>query len=462
MKIVRRFDSTEVPSSACEVTPEGFLRAPARISRVGVYAYAEADGRIVRELRLPEDVFEPDSIASFRMLPITDGHPEAGAVTAENARELQRGHLGENVGIEEDRFLSVNVLITDAALVGKVTSGDAVELSAGYKCGIVEGAGTHEEFGEYDRRQVQIRGNHVAVVATGRAGPEVRLRLDEGDARLVMRRADNHGDATIAPTDTVQEESTMKITIRGASVEVPDTLAALFDAERKDAADALAARDATIATLTGEREGAAKKVAEAQARADSLDARVQRLDGWLPMCCGRMCYPASLCCQTCTCKVECAGIYGCTVPGDPAVVTDGAKMKMDVKDPIRLDGLKAFESKILDGARVRADLEQFATKVGVEVKKDAADVQIRRDVAGKLSGFDLAGKTDAYVDALFDVERKRVDSASTGAQIMPVIEKIEPKADEKDETGAANRKAAMERRDSQAWKTPPPGAVVKS
>jgi hypothetical protein len=463
MRTVRRFDSITVPKRDAEITPEGFLRAPARISRVGVYEYADENGKITRELRLREDVFDPGSLASFSMNPITDGHPACGEVNAENARDLTRGTLGENVTIEDDRFVAARVLITDADLVKKVMDGDAVELSAGYGCVIVDGAGVHEEFGEYDCRQTKIRSNHVAVVSTGRAGPEVRVRLDAGDARSVVRKSTDSGDATSAPPSQVQE-ATMKITLRGASVEVPDTVAALFEAERQDAASVLAARDATIADLTGKVTTTTGLVSEVQARADSLDARVKRLDAWVPICFGRMLYSSCMACMACPSKSECASVQGYAVPGDPPTMkTDAADAKpITAKDdPKRLDGLKAFEAKILDGARARADLEEFAKKAGVEFKADAADVEIRRDVAAKLSGLDLKDKPAEYVAALFDVERKRFDEKPTGSAGVVIEPAVTPKNDEGDEKVATDRRQDMARRDAEAWKKPAPGAVTK-
>jgi hypothetical protein len=58
-----------------EVTPEGFLRIPAAVTRVGVFNYKQPDGSVIRELRLPEEVFNPDSLSSLKSIPITNDHP---------------------------------------------------------------------------------------------------------------------------------------------------------------------------------------------------------------------------------------------------------------------------------------------------------------------------------------------------------------------------------------------------
>ena len=51
-----RFDLAGLTGRA-QRTPQGFLRAPAWVTRVGVFPYRRADGTVQRELRLPEEVF---------------------------------------------------------------------------------------------------------------------------------------------------------------------------------------------------------------------------------------------------------------------------------------------------------------------------------------------------------------------------------------------------------------------
>ena len=68
-----RVDGSDIKDSFDADT--GWLRAPARITRTGVFDYMLADGTLRRELRRPEDVFHPESIASLQMVPVTLGHP---------------------------------------------------------------------------------------------------------------------------------------------------------------------------------------------------------------------------------------------------------------------------------------------------------------------------------------------------------------------------------------------------
>jgi hypothetical protein len=171
--MVKRYDRGEVRTP--ETTDAGFLRADAYVTRAGVFVYRDAQGRERRELRHPDEVFAPASLASLQMAPITFNHPP-DVVTSENARELTVGHIGDSV-TRDDEFVKTPVLVTDAAAVKAVLDGTHRETSCGYTADVIDEVGTYD--GEpYDSVQRTIRYNHVALVPRGRAGPEVRVRLD--------------------------------------------------------------------------------------------------------------------------------------------------------------------------------------------------------------------------------------------------------------------------------------------
>ena len=120
--------------------------------------------------RPAEEVFAPACLASFEGMPVTDGHPSAPeGVTAENSRFLQKGHA-HNVrrgAAPEDDLLLADLIITEPHLIGEILDGKR-EISCGYNYVLCR------EGGEYLQRE--IRGNHVAVVDAGRAGPRVSIR----------------------------------------------------------------------------------------------------------------------------------------------------------------------------------------------------------------------------------------------------------------------------------------------
>ena len=147
--------------------------------------YRNADGSTRREYRPQEEVAKADSLESFQFVPFVDDHPDAGTVNATNARKYTVGTVGESVHFDaESRHVIAPIIVHDAATVEKMERGK-VQLSCGYVCDVVHEAGVSPDGEHYDAIQRNIRGNHVALVSTGRAGPEARVRMDSDDAAMV-------------------------------------------------------------------------------------------------------------------------------------------------------------------------------------------------------------------------------------------------------------------------------------
>ena len=154
-------------------TVEGYLicrNVP--IARTGPQEYLARelmlDGdpdRVIAVDRLPEDVFEQATLASFEGKPVTDGHPPEN-VGPENYAAYQKGHV-QNVRREGD-YIVADLYINDANLASDIQNGVKREVSCGYLCNY-EPAGA-------GYRQTHIRGNHVAVVPKGRAGAAVAIK----------------------------------------------------------------------------------------------------------------------------------------------------------------------------------------------------------------------------------------------------------------------------------------------
>lgn len=162
-------------------TPSGTLRVDGVITRAGVFEYRNPDGSIRRELRLPEDVFDAEALASFEGVPVTDDHPSA-MVTPKTIRAHQRGVVQEGVRRDGDLMVA-SLLVTDPELVAKIEAGKR-RLSCGYEIEEDCTPGVHPLFGRYDVRQRRIRGNHVAVVDAARAGDVASLRMDAAVERF--------------------------------------------------------------------------------------------------------------------------------------------------------------------------------------------------------------------------------------------------------------------------------------
>lgn len=159
-------------SDRLKYTPEGYLVClDVPIARTGWQDYeadeigAASSGR-VRVWRDPKEVFSPETIASFEGKPVTDAHPPV-FLNPQNFAGYIRGHA-QNVRASSlldengERLLLADLLIYDAVLIDRVRNGYR-EVSAGYSC-------DYEPLHGEDYAQRNIRGNHIAVVNSGRAG----------------------------------------------------------------------------------------------------------------------------------------------------------------------------------------------------------------------------------------------------------------------------------------------------
>lgn len=164
-------------------TGSGGARIPARISKVGVFEYRNADGSISRELRTPEELFAPEAMASLQGVPVTRNHPYqyGGLVDPEIWRDVAVGHV-ENPRREGD-YLVADLVVQDADVLDAIDAGELVENSAGYICKYDRTPGTWNGK-PFTVRHTRIRFNHNALLPKGhgRAGRDVGLRLDANDA----------------------------------------------------------------------------------------------------------------------------------------------------------------------------------------------------------------------------------------------------------------------------------------
>ncbi len=194
-KTVFRYDERAGSLRSPTRTAQGFLRADGHAARVGIYKYRRADGSFRYELRPPEEVFHPDSLASYDGAPITIGHPrradgELEDVTADNVRRHEVGTVSGAARRDGD-LVATTSLIKDAAAIKRVEGGMR-ELSPGYRIRYDETPGFAPQYatpdnptGRYDGVQREIRVNHQALVSAARGGQSIQLRMD--DAELVMR-----------------------------------------------------------------------------------------------------------------------------------------------------------------------------------------------------------------------------------------------------------------------------------
>lgn len=180
----QRFDS--IPLSDTYFTPEGYLIDNPILTRVGIFEYHNPDGTIRRELRLPEEVFAAESLASYKGKPVILTH-EAGLVDVEN---VQQEHIGTilSEGIQDGDNVRAQIVIHDAESLDYGLR----ELSLGYTQTPDETPGVWN--GQpYDAIQRNIQINHLALVEKARAGEQARLNIDgeeQGGNQMSKARKD--------------------------------------------------------------------------------------------------------------------------------------------------------------------------------------------------------------------------------------------------------------------------------
>lgn len=185
-------DALELTSRT--ITPEGFLVAPATIARTGVQTYRAGELGIgkdqglnpmtpVRLHRPAEEVFSPESVASFNNLPITLNHPAGNQVNAKNWRSVSVGDVSDVVG--NGTTLDGKTTVRDGSAVQAVVGGKKY-LSGGYTFELDPTPGTAADGSEYDGVMRKIRGNHVAIVDSPRGGPVCRIAdsNQKGDTKM--------------------------------------------------------------------------------------------------------------------------------------------------------------------------------------------------------------------------------------------------------------------------------------
>lgn len=162
---------------------EGYLKVVVFATKTGVFDYYTSDGKLYREYRSPEQVFKQESMESLNNKVLTRLHPPE-MLNSENTSKYSKGFTLSDVTQEGD-YLRITVIVTDKALIDEITSGKLKELSCGYYCVVKDGKGITPAGEEYDGVQEEIIYNHLATVPEGRAGSEVKFKLDQAGNQVL-------------------------------------------------------------------------------------------------------------------------------------------------------------------------------------------------------------------------------------------------------------------------------------
>lgn len=353
------------------LTRDGYLVADAKIARTGIQLYTGKevdpenkygmrDRAVVRVLRPEAEVFSSDALASFAHRPVTNDHP-AEAVSAANWKSHSVGMTGNEIARDGD-YIRVPMVVMDQAAIQDWKAGKR-ELSCGYESKIVFDAGTTPTGEAYDAIQTAIRGNHLAIVARGRAGSECRIG-DQGASETGEHKAPVHQGDRLMTLKT--------ITVDGLPVETTDAGIAAIDKLR----GLLTVADTALATAN---------TTHAKAIADK-DAELAKKDGEIEELKKKVVSDAALDALV----ADRAEIVSKAKALDPNVVTDG-KSNAEIKRLVLGDAAKDKSDAYVDAAwdLKTADVKNDAVRDAIRTQ----DHTITANDAWGDTVFDRAGVT---------------------------------------------------------------------
>ena len=239
------------------------MKVRARAARTGTYDYAGfevdpenkhglRDKAKVTIYRPGDEVFDRASLASFIGKPLTNDHPTE-PVTEANWRDHARGTVMG--AVRDGEYVAFDLMVSDAEAIAAIEGGKR-ELSNGYATDLKFEPGTAPDGTAYDAVQTSIRGNHIALVDRGRAGPE---------CRIADRFAACDSNPAAVAAFTTKEDRVKVNNLDGMSVNLSDATAV----------------EQTIATLDTKLTAALDSVKEAQTAHDkelaAKDAEIDKL-----------------------------------------------------------------------------------------------------------------------------------------------------------------------------------------
>lgn len=220
--MVKRYDRIELQN--VKKDSSGFLTYDFNAARTGVFPYFDFElGKVVYELKHPDDLLTDDIVKQLNNIPITEDHPWE-LVNTDNAKEYVKGMTNNSSRIE-DNHLAGQGTIFDSGLIGKVLNGQKKECSLGFTCVLIDESGVYE--GQpYERRQTQFKVNHLAMVTEARCGPECSAKLDSKEeqhaVQIRMDEIENYKKSG-------SEVKKMKYKLDGVEHEIPDVVANKLD-----------------------------------------------------------------------------------------------------------------------------------------------------------------------------------------------------------------------------------------
>lgn len=163
----------------------GYITFPdAMLSRSGIFKYLGREisedlepDRVYTVYRPEEEISSPDAIESFKLAPWFPHHEMAGDEYRDAGDIGVQGTTGQDVRYVEGKGMVGTVKVFGSKLRDAIKQG-LKELSCGFRCTWDIVSGVSPDGVKYDVVQRNIRGNHLASVEEGRAGPQFAIAMD--------------------------------------------------------------------------------------------------------------------------------------------------------------------------------------------------------------------------------------------------------------------------------------------
>lgn len=255
------------------------------ITKCGVFPYlgseigAPVADKVYMVYRPAEELQRQETLDSFKLLPFIDEHTPLGAYGIPAEQKGISGAIGEQV-FWDDPYIRANIKVLSSAAIAQIGSGK-IELSPGYSCKYEFTPGSFEGV-NYDAVQRHIRGNHLALVAEGRTGPDVAM-LDGKPLELITIDSKEAVPMEFTPEQLAQIKALLAEMIAGMQTVDADPAKAdpakpTTDATPEEEAAAMAAAAPVVSEAEGTAAEEAVAVAEeAQAALEEAQVAVEEV-----------------------------------------------------------------------------------------------------------------------------------------------------------------------------------------
>ena len=403
LKRVTRIDS--IPASETYFTEQGFLHDTPIVTSTGIFEYALPDGGVRRELRLPEHVFDKESLASYAGKPVIITH-KAGSIDKNNVMNEIVGTILSD-GYQDGNDVRCKIVIHD---IDNVKKTPYRELSLGYSLDLIEEPGEWNGL-QYDAIQTNIRINHLAIVENARAGEQAHLNLDgkkvelddkeipEEGGKEEMQIKDVHGDGIeMTPEELLEAVKSYK---EKQTTEVPTETPVEAPVENPEVKD-----EVPVEPEEKEAETPVVPQVEPSVEAEALP-EVEKTDGNV----------AEL---VATVKKLLEAIEGSIGGGTPEVVSKDAADEGICEEGNADSSEDKSQSMNNDSAddvfRQRLSICRIGDKLHMDGLEEKSIIEAKKEIIAKvLPTMRLDGKSKEYIDAAYDLavgkvnERKGVD-----------------------------------------------------